>query len=96
MRRSNQSTLKEVNPQYSLEGLTLKLKHKYFGYSMQRSDSLEKTPMQGKIEGKRRQEWQRMRLLDSITDSMDMNLSRLWEKVKDREACHTAIHGVTT
>ena len=96
VRRSNQSTLKEINPEYSLEGLTLTLKHKYLGHLMQRSDSLEKTLMQGKIEGKRRQEWQRMRWLDNITDSMDMNLSRFWEKVKDREACHTTIHGVAT
>ena len=94
--RSNQSTLKETNPEYSLEWLTLKLKLKYFGHLMQRSDSLEKTLMQGKIEGKRRQGWQRMRWLDNIADSMGVNLSRLWEKVKDREACHTAIHGVTT
>ena len=94
--RSNQSTLKETNPEYSLEWLTLKLKLKYFGHLVQGSDWLEKALMQGKIEGKRRQGWQRMRWLDNIADSVDVNLSRLWEKVKDREACQTAIHGVTT
>ena len=76
-RRSNQSILKEINPEYSLEGLTLKLKLQYFGHLMQTADSLEKTLMLGKIEGKRKRGWQRMRWLDSITDSMDMNLSKL-------------------
>ena len=85
-RRSNQSTLKEISPEYSLEGLMLKLKLQYFGHLMQRANSLEKTLMLGKIEGRRRREWQGMRRLDSITDSMDMNLSKLLEIVKDREA----------
>ena len=92
---SNQSILKEINPEHSLEGLMLKLKLHYFGHLMQRADSLEKTLMLGKIEGKRRRGRKRMRRLDSITDSMDMNLSKLWETVKDRGAWHAAVHEIS-
>ena len=92
-KKSNQSTLKEINPEYSLEGLMLKLKLKYFGHLIQRADSLEKTLMLGKTEGRRRRRWQRTRL-GSITESMDMNLSKLLEIVDDREALHAAVHGV--